>query len=194
MKIIRNLEQPLHLKNPVITIGSFDGVHLGHRRIFHQLKENAKQRDGNSVILTFDPHPQELLNPDSDFFLINTMDEKIKLIEQEEVDYLVILPFNRELADMTFTRFLNEILIDRLGVKAIVMGPNHSFGRNREGSFESISQYTREKGIDIILVPEFITRDCAVRSRKIRELIKNRQWEEAQALLGHEVRFPDTIS
>lgn len=185
MKIIKSLKQLPTFDNSVVTIGSFDGVHLGHRQIFKYLKEVAQHTGGESIVITFEPHPQELLNPNSDFFRINTLDEKIELINKEGLDYLVILPFTHELASMSFQDFFEKILIHDFNVKTLVMGPNHTFGKDRQGNIMHISELAKQKNIEIKLIPEFMINDCAVRSRKIRECIQNENNEEAMKLLGH---------
>lgn len=191
MEIIRSLDAIPEFVNPVVTIGSFDGVHLGHRQIFKYMKEVAQQVGGESVIITFEPHPQELLHPDSDFFRINTIEEKIKLIEEENIDYLIVIPFTKPLADMSFTDFFEEILIEKIHVKAIVMGPNHTFGKGRAGNNQLISEYAQQKGVDIVLIPEFMMNDCAVRSQQIRKCIRQQNYSEAVKLLGHDLTIEE---
>lgn len=187
MQIIKGLSKIPAFKNPVVTIGSFDGVHLGHQQVLKGLKEEAKKLDGESIVITFDPHPQQVLHQSIDFFLINPIEEKIKLIENEGVDYLIILPFTHEFAGMTFSSFLNEVLVEKIGIKGLVMGPNHSFGKNREGNFDAIAEICKERDIQILPISEFKIDDCAVRSAKIRKLIQDREIEEAEKFLGHDM-------
>lgn len=187
MKTYIDLETLPRLHNPVVTVGSFDGVHLGHQRIFEYVKKGAEKVHGTSVVITFDPHPQEVLHPSSDFFRINTPEENAALIADSGIDILIVLPFTREFSQMTFTQFL-ELLVEKVGVKAIVMGPNHNFGKNREGNCKSIEKDCIKLGIEIILIPEFMMEENRVRSSKIREQIKNQHFTEAERLLGHPLK------
>ncbi|MDR3047228.1 MAG: FAD synthetase family protein [Bacteroidales bacterium] len=184
MKVIENIEHPLLFNNPVVAIGSFDGVHLGHRKILECVKETAKEIDGESVIITFEPHPQEVLSRHEDFFRINTKKDKIDLLRAENIDNLVVMKFTEELAQTSFIDFLQQILIDKIGVKVLVMGPNHSFGKNREGNFEAISQIAEKYGVTIKVISELMTPEGNVRSRKIREFIRKGELEKARKLLG----------
>jgi riboflavin kinase / FMN adenylyltransferase len=185
MQIIKSIDNIPAFVNPVVTVGSFDGVHLGHRKILQQLRDTASRLKGVSVVVTFDPHPQQLLNPNSDFFLINTPEEKIKLLKKENIDYLIIIPFSKQFSEMSFTEYFEKIIVTAIRAKAIVMGPNHSFGKNREGNHETVMDIAKRENIEIIMIPEYIVKDCAVRSAKIRKHIVNKDYEIAEELLGH---------
>lgn len=185
MQIIKSLDKIPEMVNPVVTVGSFDGVHLGHKKIFSQLKKSAEEFNGVSVVVTFNPHPQQFLNPASDFFLINTPEENIRLIEKENVDYLIIIPFTKEFSEMSPEKYFEEIIVKKIKARAVVIGPNHSFGKNREGNYDSIKNIVKDMKIDIIRIPEFVVQDCAVRSAKIRKYIMNKEFEKAEELLGH---------
>lgn len=185
MQIITSIDKIPKFVNPVVTVGSFDGVHLGHRKILQQLKDSAARLNGVSVVITFDPHPQQLLNPNSDFFLINTPEEKIKLLEKEEIDYLIIIPFTKEFSEMSSTEYFEKIIVNTIRAKAIVMGPNHSFGKNREGNYDSVVDIAKRENIEIIKIPEYIVKDCAVRSAIIRKHISKKDFKTAEELLGH---------
>ena len=184
MKIHTNIENLPVMRNPVVTVGSFDGVHLGHRKIMSFLKETAARYDGESVVITFRPHPQQVLHPDSDFFLINSPEENIKLIEKENVDHIILLSFTQELAQTPFDQFL-QFLIEKIGMKAIVMGPNHNFGKNREGNRASMREICEKNSIEVVQIPEFILEENKVRSSRIREHIINKEFTKAERLLGH---------
>lgn len=185
MQIIKSLDNIPHFENAVVTVGSFDGVHLGHHKILQQLRETALRLSGVSVVVSFDPHPQQLLNPNSDFFLINTPEEKIQLLKNENIDYLIIIPFTKQFSEMSFTEYFQKIIVTAIRAKAIVMGPNHSFGKNREGNYETVLNIAKKENIEIIMIPEYIVKDCAVRSAKIRKHIINKDYEIAEELLGH---------
>ena len=185
MKVYKGVNEEVKLKNPVVTVGSFDGVHLGHCQILKTVKEKAIQMDGESVAITFDPHPQEVLHSGSDFFLLTSLKEKIAFIEKEGVDNLLILNFDYSLAAMPFTQFFKEILVDKVGMKTFVMGPNHSFGKNREANSEAIQALCVQENIECIIVPEYIVDGEPVRSQRIRKLVRNLENDKASKLMGH---------
>lgn len=185
MKIIQSLDNFPKTSGTVITIGSFDGVHKGHRQVLKQLTESAKQKNLTSVVITFDPHPQFVVHPNSDFFLISTFEQKIELLSKEEIDILLIIPFSKEFAAMSSEEFIKEILIHKLDAKAMVMGPNHRFGKNREGDYDSTHELCEKNGIEIIKINEFLLHEIAVRSTQIRKKIANKEFDEVEELLGH---------
>ena len=173
-----------NIRNAVIAVGAFDGVHLGHRQILTYLKEAAQRLGGESVVITFQPHPQQVLHPERDFFLINTPEDNIKLIEKEGINHIIIFQFTPQFAQTPFHQFL-ELLIKKIGMKAIVMGPNHNFGRNGEGNSLSMREICEKNSIENIQIPEFIMEENKVRSSKIREHIINKEFTKAEHLLGH---------
>lgn len=125
--------------NPVVTIGSFDGVHKGHVQVIESLKRVAHRLGGETVIISFEPHPRELLYPmEKRPGILTTLDEKAEILTAFGVDHLVILPFTRALAELEYTDFVRDILVDRIGVKGLVIGYDHRFGKNREGTFEKL--------------------------------------------------------
>lgn len=187
MRIFNNIETLPRLKNPVVTVGSFDGVHLGHQQILTYLKDAAAKYDGESVVITFHPHPQQVLHPNNDFFLINTAEENAKLIEQQGIDNLIIINFTLQFSQLTFDQFLN-LLIEKIGMRALVMGPNHNFGKNREGNSSSMREICKKNSIEIIQIPEFVIEENKVRSSKIREHLINKEFEQAEQLLGHPLK------
>ena len=187
MQVFHGLDRLPSFKNAVVAIGSFDGVHLGHRQIFNYVKHQAHLINGESIIITFDPHPQQILHPENNFFSINTLEENISLIEKEGIDYLIVLPFTMQLSQYSFEQFL-AILKQKIGVKFLVMGPNHHFGHNGEGNIQTMQNFCSKNSIEIILIPEFIYKENKVRSSKIREYIVNKEFTKAEALLGHPLK------
>ncbi len=185
MKIITSLQDINFTGSTIVTIGSFDGVHKGHRQVLKQLSESAKEKNLTSVVITFEPHPQIVLHPNSDFFLISSYEQKIELLSKEQIDILLILPFSKDFAEISSSDFIQEILVKKLNTKAIVMGPNHRFGKNREGDFESFHELFEKNEIEIIRIHEFLLHEIAVRSTQIRKKISNREFAEAEELLGH---------
>lgn len=187
MRIFNDIENLPRLKNPVVTVGSFDGVHLGHQRILAYLKEAAAKYEGESVVVTFSPHPQQVLYPGNDFFLINTIEENAELIEEQGIDNLIIINFTLQFAQLTYDQFLH-LLIEKIGMRALVMGPDHNFGRNREGNRSSMRDFCKKNSIEIIQIPELLMEENKVCSSKIRKFLINKELEEAERLLGHPLK------
>lgn len=141
MKVYRKIEEFTNVKNPIVTVGTFDGVHLGHQKIINRLKEIAKQKDGETVLLTFFPHPRLVIFPeDNDLKLINTLDEKIELLEKYGLDHLIILPFDKTFSRIHPTEYVRDFLVKKINVNTLVIGYDHRFGRNREGNLELLTE------------------------------------------------------
>ncbi len=143
MKIYHQLSDfhPPHYS--VVTSGTFDGVHLGHQKILERIKELAAQKQGETVLLTYWPHPRVILKPeDQSLRLLTTLSEKVKLLEEMGLDHLIILPFTKELSQMSSEEFIREILVDGIQTKTLVIGYDHKFGKNREGSFDYLQSHS----------------------------------------------------
>lgn len=172
MKVYRELDSFEQPANPVVTIGTFDGLHLGHQKIINRMKEVAAGIGGETVILTFFPHPRMILHPeDTQLKLLNTIPEKIELLEAMGVDNLVITPFTRDFSNMSSDEFTRQVLVNSLGTKKLVIGYDHRFGKDREGSFESLSRSGSEYGFDLEQIPEQDLDDIAISSTKIRNAL-----------------------
>ena len=141
MKVYQGLESFQGVKNAVVTAGTFDGVHLGHQKIISRLREIAKEIDGETLIITYYPHPRAVLQPDSPVQLINSLQEKIDLLESFGIDHLLVIPFTKEFSRMTSIEFIRDILVNLIQTKKLVIGYDHQFGRNREGSFEHLKEW-----------------------------------------------------
>lgn len=186
MKVYRSLSEFTRLEKAIVTTGTFDGVHYGHQKIINRLHELAKQYDGESVIITFFPHPRLVLFPeDNDLKLINTLDEKIELLEKSGIDHLLIIPFTKEFSRLSSLEFIQQILVDKIGTKKLVIGYDHHFGKNREGSFEHLKHYSTEYGFDVEEIPEQDINDVAVSSTKIRNAILEGNVTVANNYLGY---------
>lgn len=185
MRVIRGFDEDAGLNAPVAAIGSFDGVHLGHCRVLQYLCGYARQTGGDSVVVTFDPHPQQVLRPNSDFFNINTLDKNIELIEKQGIDVVLIIPFTQEFSHLSYTDFIDQYMINRLHVSTLVMGPNHALGHNRGGGREAIETLCESRGVQVVELPEMVCHDVAVHSAKIRHLIREGRWEDVDELLGY---------
>lgn len=185
MIIYRSLSEiPAPLENPVITIGNFDGVHLGHREIFRRLKKSARELDGVSVVVTFNPHPLRVVKSTTNLKLINTLDEKITLIETSGVDYLIIIPFDLEFAAIPPAEFIEKILVGKIGMKKIIIGYDYAFGRNREGNFSMLSSYGRTFSYEVEELSPINCGDRIYSSTLIRQMVSNGEVSKVVKYLG----------
>lgn len=193
MKIYQDISN-FHVANPVITTGSFDGVHLGHLKIINRLKEIARQTNGESVVFTFSPHPRLVLFPgEGNLRLLTTLDEKKDLLEKAGIEHLIIYPFSKEFSQLSYVEFVRDVLVGELHVKTLVVGYDHKFGKNREGDFgvlqklSSVYQFSVEK-LDVLLMD-----DINVSSTKIRNALQSGNIEKANQYLGYAFRLHGTV-
>lgn len=184
MQLYRNTQEIKRpFKRPVVTIGNFDGVHLGHQLLFHEVAIRAKRTGGTSVAITFDPHPLKVLRPDG-IRLISTTRQKIELIRMAGIDVLVILPFDEQFAKTTATDFVNNILCDTIGVHELVVGYDYAFGRGREGNIDFLRGQGEQKGFPVTVVEAHYEEEMLVSSTRIRELAMEGRMSEVRNLLG----------
>lgn len=194
MKVFKSLPLPGPIPNPVITIGTFDGVHLGHLKILERLKQRAQEMGGQSVVMTFDPHPRQVLFPDDENLrLINTLDEKIANLEKAGIENLVIQPFTKDFSRLTALEFVRDILVSQLGVKELIIGYDHHFGRNREGSIEQLREMSATFGFSVEEIPARLIDEVTVSSTKIRNAILEGDMHTANAYLGYAFSFTGTV-
>ncbi|MCB9261602.1 MAG: bifunctional riboflavin kinase/FAD synthetase [Flavobacteriales bacterium] len=185
MKIIRDLEHFVEHKPVVLTQGTFDGVHLGHQKIITHVVKKAREIDGVSVLLTFYPHPRLVLFPDDNQLkMLSTIDEKAQLLESFGLDYLVILPFTKEISRISAYQFIKDILVEKLHISTIIVGYDHRFGKNREGSIVEIKKFSHQFNYQIDQIAEQDINDCIVSSTKIRNALLDGNIPHANELLG----------
>ncbi len=185
MKLYRNLEEFLPLSNAVVTTGTFDGVHIGHQTVLNQLKSVAEKNNGESVVLTFFPHPRMVLYPDeTNIKLINTIEERIELLEKECIDHLIVHPFSYEFSRISSLEFVRNILVNQIGTKKLVIGYDHRFGRNREGAFEHLKDFGPLYGFDVEEIPALEVQQINVSSTKIRHSLEIGEIIAANEFLG----------
>lgn len=186
MKIYNHIDEFSRLGNAVVTIGTFDGVHVGHQKIISRLLEITQQTGGESVILTFFPHPRMILHPeDIDMKLISTISEKADLLEKAGVDHLIITPFTRDFSNLSPQEYIKDILVDHIGTRRLVIGYDHRFGKDRTGGLKHLQQYASEYEFEVEEIPEQDIRDVAVSSTKIRQALLSGDVETANDYLGH---------
>ena len=184
MKIITDLQQ---IREPIerayVTIGNFDGVHLGHQMLFSEVVGKAYRHGGTSVAVTFDPHPLKVLRPEG-IRLISTTSQKIELIRLAGIDVLVIIPFTREFAATTARDFVERILVGTIGVTELVVGYDYAFGRGREGNIDFLREQGRRLGFPVTVVEAHYENGMLVSSTKIRELVSEGRMRDVRLLLG----------
>ena len=190
MKLYNNALDLEGINNPVVTIGTFDGLHVGHQEILERLNKSAKELGGESIVLTFDPHPRKVLYPDdNELKLINTQDEKIDLFEKFNIDHVIVCPFTIEFSRMTSVEFVKEILVKNIGIKKLIIGYDHHFGRNREGSIEELQEFSELYDFEIEEVQAKLIGDVKVSSTKIRKALEEGKVKTAGEYLGYKYSF-----
>lgn len=186
MKVYTDINEFKNVKNAVVTTGTFDGVHLGHQKIISRLKDVARSIDGETVLLTFYPHPRMVLFPeDNELKLITTQREKIELLEKCGIDHLIIYPFTKEFSRLSSVEFVRNILANKIKTKRLVIGYNHHFGRNREGSFEHLKEYGPLYGFEVEEIPAEDIDSNEISSTKIRKALQSGDIKVATSYLGH---------
>lgn len=193
LKIYRGLSEFEKIERAVTTTGTFDGVHIGHQTILNRLNQVARKIKGESVLLTFFPHPRMVLQPENDLKLINILDEKIQLLEKAGVDHLIIHPFSREFSRTSSLEFVRDILVNQIGTKKLVIGYDHHFGRNREGSFEHLKEFGPLYGFDVEEIPAQDIDEVNISSTKIRKAILDGKVDIASTYLGHPFRLSGKV-
>jgi riboflavin kinase/FMN adenylyltransferase len=181
------------LPNPVVTIGNFDGVHLGHREIFRRVKQAASECGGVSVVITFAPHPLKVVKSSRHLQLINTCAEKELLIAASGIDYLLIIPFDAQFAALTAREFVSSVLVKTIGVKRLVIGYDYAFGRQREGDVAVLQRLGGELGFDVEVLPPLGDGEVVYSSTAIRNLVRAGQVAPVVRFLGRHYSVGGTV-
>lgn len=185
------LEKPL--VNPVLTIGNFDGVHRGHLALFDTVKARARQVEGQSVVLTFDPHPIKLMKPEKAPPLITPTEQKLQLIDAAGIDVILCLRFTRQFASLSAEDFVQNVLVRKIGIRELVVGYDYAFGRNREGNTASLKAAGRKFGFEVHVMDPVHIDSTLVSSTAIRQLVRAGQLDEAKKLLGRNYQITGTV-
>ncbi|RAJ87806.1 riboflavin kinase/FMN adenylyltransferase [Chitinophaga dinghuensis] len=194
MQVHRDLDHLPEFRNAVVTIGTFDGVHLGHRYILQQLEQAAAACNGETVIVTFDPHPREVLGSSAQpVKLLTTLPEKIALLEKQGIDHLVVVPFTRAFSELSAQAYLEDFLIARFHPHTIIIGYDHRFGHNREGGLELLEVEKEKFGFELIEIPQQVVHDLTVSSTKIRKSLQDGNIRLANELLGYRYFMTGTV-
>lgn len=187
MKIYSCIKDFNPVKNAIVTIGTFDGVHLGHQAVFNQMKAEAKKRNGETVVVTFYPHPRIVLGLDSaNLKFIKTQEKKIQCIERAGIDHLIIVEFTKEFAKTSSEVFIKELIIDKIKPKVLIIGYDHQFGKDREGSFKQLMELSTQHNFIVRKIEEQDVEGVTISSTIIRNLLNQGEITEANRLLGHE--------
>jgi len=185
MQIYYSIDDFSPVKNAVVTSGTFDGVHIGHKKILSRLTEIARKTTGETVVITFWPHPRLVLYPDdTQLRLLNTFEEKAELLKGQGVNHVLRIPFTKEFSQLTSEEFITKILVEKIGTKKLVIGYDHHFGKNREGSFEQLKLNGPRYGFEVEEIPRQDIDNIAVSSTKIRQSIEAADVATANHLLG----------
>jgi len=193
VKIYHSIEEFQKIENAVVTTGTFDGVHIGHLRIIDRLKEIAQAVNGETILLTFSPHPRMVLFSDNDLKLISTKNEKIALLKQAGIDHLIIHPFSREFSRLSSVEFVRDVLVNKMGTSRLVIGYNHHFGRNREGRFEHLKEYGPMYGFQVEEICAQDVDEVSVSSTKIRKALDEGCITTARQYLTHDFSLTGII-
>jgi len=194
MKVYQDLSTLPVFNNAVVTIGTFDGVHLGHKQIIRQLKETAEKISGETVIITFHPHPRKIISSvPGDIKLLNTLPEKILLLEAAGIDHLVVVPFNHAFANQTAQQYINDFLWKYFNPHTIIIGYDHRFGKGREGDYHLMDQYGASLGFEVKEITEQLMNEIIVSSTRIREALLNSDIETANKFLGYDYFFEGVV-
>ncbi len=177
----------VHLpKGSVCTVGSYDGVHVGHRELISEVVKRSKEIGAESVLLTFEPHPRVVLGRAEGLKLLTTIDEKIELLRSAGVDNLIVIPFDRAFSQLKYSEFIERYLLRKVNMRCMVVGYNHLFGHKNEGDFHNLSTQSERLGFEVVKLPELRSEESKVSSTVIRKLIESGEVEGANTLLARE--------
>ncbi|MFT3827755.1 MAG: bifunctional riboflavin kinase/FAD synthetase [Chitinophagaceae bacterium] len=194
MKVYHSTDTLPAFKKAVVTIGTFDGVHLGHRQILDQLKQEAERIGGETVIITFHPHPRKIVGKsEHPLQLINTIEERIELLEKNGIDNLVIVPFTAEFAQQTPEEYIEHFLVQKFQPHTVIIGYDHRFGQGRKGDYKLLELYSAKLGFELKEISQHVINENTVSSTRIRTAVSQGAIEEANALLGYTFFFEGTV-
>ncbi len=185
-------------KKAVVTIGTFDGVHTGHLQILHQLQKEAKEINGESVIITFHPHPRMVLDTSAqkkyeEIKLLNTLSEKIELLQKQNIDHLVIVPFTLSFSEQSAEGYIKDFLVSKFHPHTIIIGYDHHFGKKRQGNYKLLEFYQTEFNFKVNEIPEHVLHNVTISSTKIRHALDEGDTKTANEYLGYSYFFEGTV-
>ena len=193
MQVHHSIDSLPFFNNAVVTIGTFDGVHMGHQQIVRALLQETQRVNGCSVIITFHPHPRKIVQPETSLQLINTLKEKIELLEKQGIDHLVVVPFSSAFAALSADDYIKEFLVKKFHPKVIVIGYDHHFGKDRKGNFQLLDQQKEQWGYELVEIPKHILDEIDISSTKIRTALLKSDIQTANKLLGYDFFFEGKV-
>jgi len=193
MQVHWNIDSLPHFRNAVITIGTFDGVHLGHQKIITSLVQEAHSVGGESIIITFNPHPRKIIKPSDDLQLINTLDEKIELLQKKNIDHLVVVPFTIAFSEQPADVYIQHFLINLFHPHTIIIGYDHHFGKERKGNYRLLEEKAADYNYRLLEIPKHVLDEIAISSTKIRLALLDSHIETANKLLGYDFFFKGVV-
>lgn len=189
MAVYTDIRQLKGIKKPIVTIGTFDGVHHGHRAILSEVVAHARAVGGESILLTFEPHPRKVLFPNEPLGIITPLQSKLQLIAETGIEHIVVVPFTREFAALSANDYIQQFLVEPLNPHSIVIGYDHHFGNDRKGNIELLKQYAPAYNMEIVEIPAQLIQQAAVSSTRIRKTLIAGHINEANAMLGREYKL-----
>lgn len=193
MQVHRSINNLPRFKNSVVTIGTFDGVHLGHQQIIKQLKEEAEKINGETIIITFHPHPRSVIKMATPVYLLTTLEEKISLLASFGIDHLIVVPFDKNFSEQTPEEYVVNFLFEKCRPHTLIIGYDHRFGKNRAGDYHLLERFGKELGFSVKEIPEQLINDITVSSTRIREALLAGEIETANSYLGYNYFFEGMV-
>jgi riboflavin kinase / FMN adenylyltransferase len=194
MKVYRDINSLPVFTNAVITTGSFDGVHTGHVQIIEQLLKEAEKIGGTPVLITFYPHPKQVVQmKEKALYILNTPEEKYELLQIKGIEHIVVVPFDKSFSELSAEKYISDFLVEKFHPSIIVVGYDHRFGNNREGNFELLKSKEAEYNFEVREIPEHVLTDITISSTKIRAAMLEGNIEMAASLLGYQYYFSGLV-
>lgn len=193
MRVHQNIQELPAFKNAVITIGTFDGVHLGHQQIIRQLKKEADEIDGESVIITFHPHPRKIVAGGKPVHILNTLPEKTELLSANKIDHLVVVPFDNAFAEQTAAEYVEKFLAEKFHPHTVIIGYDHRFGKGRAGDYHLLEDYAAKLGFLVKEIPERVLNEITISSTAIRNALLHGEINTANSYLGYHYFFEGLV-
>lgn len=193
MAIFRHTNQLPAFHHTVLTIGTFDGVHSGHKTILDEVIRHAKEEGGESVLVTFEPHPRKLLFPDLPLKLLTPLEDKLQLITEAGIEHVAVMPFTREFSELSATDYIQHFLVHHFRPQSIIIGYDHHFGHDRTGNIQMLKEYEQVFGFTVHEIPAYLIEQAAVSSTKIRRALEAGHVQEAAHMLGRNYTLKGTV-
>ncbi|MDB5191977.1 MAG: bifunctional riboflavin kinase/FAD synthetase [Segetibacter sp.] len=193
IQVHRDLDNLPAFKNAVLTIGTFDGVHVGHQKIIDQLKEEALLINGETVIITFHPHPRKVVKHKTEIRILNSLDEKIELLNNQGLHHLVVVPFTEAFSNLTAEAYIDNFLVSKFSPKTIIIGYDHKFGKDRKGDYHLLEDMANKYKYHVKEIPEHVINQITISSTKIREALLHNDLHTANKYLGYSYFFEGLV-